>query len=114
MLIPKPAILRVWGMTVSTARVPLLALALFSLPTQAQTTINVTGTPVPGMASFDTLMTSLMSKYNIPGATLAVAQGHRLVLSHGYGKARHAIDAQPDTLFRVASISKPITAAAIL
>ena len=50
------------------------------------------------------------------GAALAVAKGGRLVLARGYGLAFIEEDrpVQPDSLFRIASVSKPITAAAVL
>jgi N-acyl-D-amino-acid deacylase len=78
--------------------------------------IGVTGIPAPGMESFDRVMTDLMIKWRIPGAALAVAKDGHLVLAHGYGFADRELDqvTQPDSLFRIGSISKPITAVAIL
>jgi len=51
-----------------------------------------------------------------PGAELAVANDGHLVYARGFGvTAYHGSDAvQPTALFRIASISKPITAVAIL
>lgn len=76
----------------------------------------VTGTAVPGMASFDRLVPALMKKWGIPGGAVAVVRDGRLVLARGYGyadvEARAAV--QPDALFRIASVSKPVTAAAVL
>jgi CubicO group peptidase (beta-lactamase class C family) len=78
--------------------------------------IPITGDPAPDFASLDEMMTSLMEKWNIPGGALAVVKDGRLVFAHGYGwadrDARKTV--QPNSLFRIASISKPITAAAIL
>ncbi|MBM3786827.1 MAG: beta-lactamase family protein [Acidobacteria bacterium] len=61
-------------------------------------------------------MVSLMTKYRLPGGALAVTDGGRLVLAHGYGFAdREArIAAEPFHLFRVASLSKTITAVGTL
>ena len=75
-----------------------------------------TGVEVPGMYSFDAEITSLMDSWDIPGASVAVAKDGRLVFARGYGLAdvECEISAQPDSLFRVASISKPITRSAIL
>ena len=42
-------------------------------------------------------MTSLMAKYNVPGAQLAVAYQGRLVLNHGYGTASQGVTTQPET-----------------
>jgi N-acyl-D-amino-acid deacylase len=79
-------------------------------------TVPTTGTTPPGLVSFDTTMTSLMSEYAVPGAALAVVHNGQLVLARGYGYAD--LDSQtlvqPDSLFRIASITKPHTAAAIL
>lgn len=60
------------------------------------------------LASFDQAMEAQLQDTGIPGGALAVARGGRLVLSRGYGTS------DADTLFRIASVSKPITAVAIL
>ena len=74
------------------------------------------GVRVAGMAAFDSIIPRLMAKYDIPGGAIAVVLGDRLVLARGYGQSdREAgVVAEPDALFRVASLSKPITAVAIL
>lgn len=74
------------------------------------------GTSVAGMESFDQAMISLMRRWEVPGAALAVAKDGRLVLARGYGLAdvERREPVQPDSLFRIASVSKPITAAAVL
>ena len=80
------------------------------------TTIPASGTAVPELASFDRVLTDLMRKWAIPGGALAVVKDGRLVLARGYGYAD--VDAKevvrPDALFRIASVSKPITAVAVL
>jgi len=55
-------------------------------------------------------------KIGAPGLTLAVAQGDRQIFAEGYGKAdvENDIACAPDTVFRIASISKPMAAVAIL
>jgi len=75
-----------------------------------------TGKPVPGLESFDRLMRSFLAKQGIPGASLAVVKDGRLVYARGFGYAdvQGKQPVQPDSLFRIASISKPITAVAIL
>ncbi len=76
----------------------------------------VTGTAVPGLASFDRAIPALMKKWGIPGGAVAVVRDGRLVLARGYGYADLEAKApvQPDALFRIASVSKPVTAAAVL
>ncbi|HXO20807.1 MAG TPA: serine hydrolase domain-containing protein [Thermoanaerobaculia bacterium] len=75
-----------------------------------------TGTEVPELASFDRIVPSLMAKWGVPGAAVAVVQEGRLILARGYGwadrEARQPV--QPDSLFRIASLSKSLTSAAIL
>ena len=57
-----------------------------------------------------------MEKWKIPGGAVAVAKDGRLMLAEGYGLAdiENGELALPDSLFRIASISKPVTAVAIL
>jgi len=75
-----------------------------------------TGQAVASLVPFDRLMHSLMDRYQIPGGSLAVAKDGRLVLARGYGWADEAgrRPVEPTSPFRVASLSKPITVAAIL
>ncbi|MBM3499078.1 MAG: beta-lactamase family protein [Armatimonadetes bacterium] len=65
---------------------------------------------------FDAQMTSFMAARNIPGGALAVSRNGKLVLAAGYGYAD--VEAQetvsPTSLFRIASLSKPITGVAIM
>jgi CubicO group peptidase (beta-lactamase class C family) len=57
-----------------------------------------------------------MRKWNIPGGAVAVSVEGRLVFARGHARAdrKKGETVQPDSLFRIASLSKPITAAAIL
>ena len=68
------------------------------------------------LKAFDELMEKFVSDNKIPGASLAVAKDGRLVYARGFGysdlKKREPV--RPDSLFRIASISKPFTAVAIL
>ncbi|MCC7475195.1 MAG: serine hydrolase, partial [Pirellulales bacterium] len=78
---------------------------------------NVASGDLP--ASFNNLdlfIRDFMQKNHVPGAAVAVSDHGRLVLARGYGYADLASGRQvkPDDLFRIASISKPITAVAIL
>jgi CubicO group peptidase (beta-lactamase class C family) len=51
-----------------------------------------------------------------PGAVVAVVQGGRVLLTRGYGLAdlETRKPARPDTVFRVGSVSKPVTATAVM
>jgi uncharacterized protein (TIGR03437 family) len=77
--------------------------------------IPITGQEVPDLTAYDSVVTSLMQKYQVPGVALAVARDGRLVFARGYGYADTDLQlpVQPDSLFRLASVTKPHTAAAI-
>jgi CubicO group peptidase (beta-lactamase class C family) len=68
------------------------------------------------LAAFDELMTGFVKRQHVPGAALAVTKDGRLVYARGFGWAdrerQQAV--APSALFRIASISKPITAAAVM
>jgi N-acyl-D-amino-acid deacylase len=78
--------------------------------------IPVTGAQVGGMGSFDQSVLDLMKKYNIPGGAVAVVRDGKLFYARGFGYAdvENKTPVQPDALFRIASVSKPITSAAIM
>lgn len=78
--------------------------------------IPVTGKKNPELQPFDEMMVSLLREHQIPGASLAVSRNGELVYAKGFGYAdtERRIKVQPTTRFRIASISKPITAAAIV
>lgn len=78
--------------------------------------VPATGETDRALASLDRFMAAFVTLYDIPGAALAVVRNGCLVYARGFGFAdRDAREpVQPHTLFRVASISKPITAAAVL
>lgn len=75
-----------------------------------------TGAAAPGLESYDRLVPRLMAKWGIPGGAVAVAKDGRLVLARGYGEADTELHTpvRPTSRFRLASISKPITSAAVL
>lgn len=78
--------------------------------------IPITGAPVPELASFDRIVSNLMTKWQIPGGSVAVVKDGRLILAHGIGWAdrENRTRVQPDSQFRIASLSKSLTSAAIL
>jgi CubicO group peptidase (beta-lactamase class C family) len=79
-----------------------LALLLFPVP--------------PQQGSFDAAMAAFMKKNGAPGGALAVVKDGRLALAKGYGRADvdEPTPVEPTSLFRIASLSKPITAVAVL
>jgi len=66
--------------------------------------------------AFDAAVENYMKPRRIPGAAIAVVKGRRLVYARGYGWADREKQepARADSLFRIASISKPFTSAAIV
>ena len=75
-----------------------------------------TPTPTEVETIFDGLIPSLLEKWEVPGASIAIARHGRLVFAKGYGLAdvKDELPVSPDSLFRTASISKPVTAVAAL
>jgi N-acyl-D-amino-acid deacylase len=77
---------------------------------------SVVGATGVGIRSIDQSVASFMDRYDIPGLAIAVMKDGRLVVARGYGYADVQNDegVEPDALFRIASLSKPITAVAVL
>jgi len=94
----------------------LLFLVMFCAEVSAERKWQVTGRDVPEMSSFDNTMKTFMTSRNISGGALAVTYNGRLVLARGYTYTDDPQDitVQPTSLFRIGSISKPVTATAIM
>jgi N-acyl-D-amino-acid deacylase len=75
-----------------------------------------TGAALPGLEPFDHMLREFLTEHRAPGVAVAVTDQGRLVYARGFGYADVAArqPVQPTTLFRIASISKPLTAVAIL
>ena len=78
--------------------------------------IPVTGPQDSDLAPLDDMMTSFLEKYRLPGAAIAVTKNSRLVYARGFGMAdvEAGKPVAPKALFRLASISKPLTAVAVM
>ena len=74
------------------------------------------GADASPFAPFDHEMEAFMRARDIPGGALAVVKQGRLAYARGYGWAdrEERRPVLPETLFRIASLSKPITAVAVL
>jgi len=94
----------------------MLTIAPSVLGKSAPAPLPVTGPAQAGMESFDNLMISFVKTHSIPGATLAVVRKGKIVYARGFGYADPTArkPMKPDSLFRIASLSKPITSAAIM
>jgi CubicO group peptidase (beta-lactamase class C family) len=87
--------------------------SVLSRSADAAATWKTTGTAVSALAGFDNQMKTFMQARGITAGQLAVTYKGRLVLARGYSTST-ALTVQPTSLFRVASLSKSITAAAIV
>lgn len=78
--------------------------------------ISNQSTSFPGAAIVDSLVTEFMKKYDIEGASVAITKYDRLVYAKGFGYAdlKDSTHVAPRSLFRIASVSKLITAVAIM
>ncbi len=76
----------------------------------------ITGIPDERLASFDRLMTAFVRDVPVPGASLAVSHRGKLVYARGFGyaDAQKRVPVEPHALFRIASVSKSLTAVAVL
>ena len=79
----------------------------------AAATWKTTGTAVSALAGFDNRMKAFMQARGITAGQLAVTYKGRLVLARGYSTST-ALTVNPTSLFRVASLTKSFTAAAIV
>jgi N-acyl-D-amino-acid deacylase len=70
----------------------------------------------PECSGFDEEIRTFIAKHRVPGMAVAVSRQGHVVFSRGYGYADVAAGeaVQPTSRFRIASLSKPITAVAIL
>lgn len=68
------------------------------------------------ISAIDSTINELMTRTLTPGVSISVAIGKEIVWSKGYGKADMENDAlaKPNTVYRLASVSKSITAVAIM
>jgi CubicO group peptidase (beta-lactamase class C family) len=68
------------------------------------------------MQDLDKQIESFMKKWNITGASVAVVKDERLIYTKGFGYAdkENEVKVEPKHLFRIASVSKLITAVAVM
>jgi len=76
----------------------------------------ITGAENPAAAPYDEFILGLMTRYGLEGGAIAVSRNGNLILSRGYGYADTSTKqpVEPGALFRIASVSKPITAVAVM
>lgn len=93
-----------------------ISVALAQPPEAVTKEVPTSGEAATQFAEVDAWMQEFMQSRKIPGGSLAIVMDGELKLSRGYGYADREKEepVQPDALFRIASISKPITAVAVL
>ncbi|MEL7531120.1 MAG: serine hydrolase [Bacteroidota bacterium] len=81
-----------------------------------QGAIAQTGIPIASMNHCDNQVNSFLNQFGIPSATVAIAKDGKLVYMRAFGNADIAGTeaTQPYHMFRIASVSKPITSIAIM
>lgn len=80
------------------------------------TDVPAPGTTQKDITAIDNAVKSFMATYNIPGTSIAITKDDKLVYVKSYGQIS-ATDNTPinnNNLFRIASVSKPITAVGIM
>lgn len=88
----------------------------FEIIAEDGTTKNYNIEVITNFTGLDNSISSLMSNYNIPGIQLAIIKDEKLVYRKSFGLADEDNSelVNDESLFRIASISKPITAIGIL
>jgi serine beta-lactamase-like protein LACTB, mitochondrial len=93
------------------ALLALVALTAVSVGAQQQA-----GLPADKLEKIEKAITAQMARQAIPGLSAAVVVDHKLRWSNGYGLAdvENFVPSKAMTAYRLASISKPITATAVM
>ena len=91
----------------------LLVFALAAAPLGAQTRAEL---PAETIEKIEAAVSAQMARDHVPGASVAVAVGERVVYANGFGLSdlENSVPAKASTVYRLASISKPITATAVV
>jgi CubicO group peptidase (beta-lactamase class C family) len=76
--------------------------------------VPLSGGQVDGFEALEQVVLTHMQRIGAPAATVAVGRGDALVYARGFGwaDAARTRPVEPDALMRIASVTKPITAAA--
>ncbi|MDB5342598.1 MAG: pbpE [Schlesneria sp.] len=109
--------LQTFATAISTAITTLsLASAADEASATKESNLPVTGMANPDLVPFDNLMTEFLQQHDVPGGAIAVTRNSQLIYARGFGWAEKETQrpVQPDSLFRLASISKPLTAVAVM
>ena len=96
-------------------RLAAVAVLSAATPLLAQT-IGPAELPRPKAEAVDAAVSEEMARLRIPGLTLAIGQSGVVRFNRGYGLAdlENSVPAKAATVYRLASVSKPMTAVAVL
>ena len=75
--------------------------------------ILVRGNKTNSFEAFDSAMIKFMKEHSIKAGTLAISKDGVFLIVRGYSAIDSKYEVHPDSLIRIASVTKPITAAAI-
>jgi D-alanyl-D-alanine carboxypeptidase len=89
-----------------------LAVAAYNAPLRGQPARSAASAP----DTVDRLVVAEMARLHIPGVSLAVVRGGKVIKAQGYGLAdlEHEIPVTPQTVFKIGSVSKQFLAAGIM
>jgi serine beta-lactamase-like protein LACTB len=78
--------------------------------------IPLSGQSFARIPATDDVISSYISQHHVPGLSMAVISHGKVIVSKGYGFAdvENGVPATADTVYRIASISKPVTATAAM
>ena len=96
-------------------RLHTIAFAFLTLAPSARLSAQ-TGIAVPELDLLERRVSSVIQKYRLPGASFALARSGKLVYARGFGLAdkERQLPVKPESLFRIGSVSKPLTALTLL
>lgn len=80
---------------------------------RAAAALPVSGRPVPSMTAFDDAMQDVMEENSVTAGVLGIMRNDRIVYLRAFGYESGNTPLPENALFRIASLCKPITAAAI-
>ncbi len=101
---------RVLGMQLMA---PIIIVCLTVVPARVQTTAQLSPETINRV---ETEISTEMARQKIPGLSIAVATDHRIRYANGFGVAdlENSVPAMASTVYRTASIAKPMTATAVM
>ena len=101
---------------VSLLAARVLSLVAATIAFVAPAPADQSGLPPAAAAEIDAFIRAEQDSARVPGLSVAVAFRHQLLYSNGFGSAdlEHRVPVTDRTVFRTASIAKPITATALM